>query len=175
MTQPIAEDRVAQRAGSELGGGQASVTTRPATTRDIDRVSTIERASFSDPWSRGSFERLVGDSRVHFAVACEPDDAVIGYVVAWFVMDEGEIADLAVAPEVRGRGIGAALLGSAIRAARARGASAIYLEVRDSNAAARHLYARHGFTEVGRRRRYYRKPVEDALVLRLVLPAPHHG
>jgi ribosomal-protein-alanine N-acetyltransferase len=160
--------------GAELGG-QASITTRMATSRDIDRVSLIERASFSDPWSRGSFDRLVGDPRVHFAVACEPNDTVVGYVVAWFVMDEGEIADIAVAPEVRGRGIGAVLLGSAVRAARTRGASAIYLEVRDSNAAARHLYATHGFTEVGRRRRYYRKPVEDALVLRLVLPSSHHA
>jgi ribosomal-protein-alanine N-acetyltransferase len=156
-------------------GDHPSVITRSATDRDVDRVSAIERASFSDPWSRASFDRLVGDSRVHFAVACEPDGSIVGYVVAWFVMDEGEIADLAVAPEARGRGIGATLLRSAVRTARARGASAIYLEVRDSNAAARRLYASHGFTEVGRRRRYYRKPVEDALVLRLVLPASHHG
>jgi ribosomal-protein-alanine N-acetyltransferase len=85
-------------------------------------------------------------------------------------MDEGEIANLAVAPDWRGRGIGALLLVTAITAARSRDATALYLEVRDSNDAARALYAAHGFLEVGRRRRYYRKPVEDALVLRLVLP-----
>jgi ribosomal-protein-alanine N-acetyltransferase len=165
---------MAQRAGVHPGD-QSSVITRPATDRDVDRVSAIERMSFSDPWSRGSFDRLVDDDRVHFAVACDAAGAVVGYVVAWFVMDEGEIADLAVAPEARKLGVGKLLLGSALRAARARGASAIYLEVRESNEPARRLYASHGFTEIGRRRRYYRKPVEDALVLRLVLPSQHHA
>jgi ribosomal-protein-alanine N-acetyltransferase len=165
-------ERMAQRADRTYAGREA-VTTRPATAADIERVSEIERASFSDPWSRGSFDRLVRDDRVHFAVACSSDGAIVGYVVAWFVMDEGEIADLAVAPEARGRGVGAALLDATIRVARAHGTSALYLEVRDSNAPARRLYGSFGFMEVGRRRRYYRKPVEDALVLRLVLPSPH--
>ena len=150
----------------------AQVTVRLASAADIDRVSAIEQASFSDPWSWTAFERLVveRDERVHFAVACTADGTVIGYMVAWFVMDEGEIANLAVAPEARGAGIGATLLRTAIAAARTRGVTTLYLEVRSSNSAARALYASHGFTEVGRRRRYYRRPVEDALVLRLVLP-----
>lgn len=150
----------------------ASLTVRLAAVADVDRVSEIEQASFTDPWSRMAFERLVveHDERVHFAVACVADGTVMGYVVAWFVMDEGEIANLAVAPEARGRGVGATLLRGAITAARARGVTTLYLEVRSSNTAARALYASHGFMEVGRRRRYYRRPVEDALVLRLVLP-----
>jgi ribosomal-protein-alanine N-acetyltransferase len=96
----------------------------------------------------------------------------MGYLVAWFIMDEGEIANLAVAPEARSHGVGTLLLGTAIAMARRREVGTIYLEVRDSNAAARALYASHGFQEIGRRRRYYRRPVEDALVLRLVLPGP---
>ncbi|HEX6535090.1 MAG TPA: ribosomal protein S18-alanine N-acetyltransferase [Gemmatimonadaceae bacterium] len=145
---------------------------REATPADMDRVRAIEVASFTDPWSRSAFERLLGDYRVHFMVACDAERVVMGYVVAWFVVDEGEIANLAVAPEARGRHVGAALLDHTVRRARARGVGALYLEVRDSNAPARALYASRGFVEVGRRRRYYRRPVEDALVLRLVLPQP---
>ncbi len=150
---------------------------RPAVEGDVERVSAIERGAFSDPWSRTAFERFVAerrDERVLFHVACLGGGGgrVVGYVVAWFIMDEGEVANLAVAPEARARGIGALLLSAVIAEARAREVATIYLEVRESNAAARALYASSGFAEIGRRRRYYRQPVEDALVLRLVLPAP---
>jgi ribosomal-protein-alanine N-acetyltransferase len=145
---------------------------RPATAADMDRVRAIEVSSFTDPWTRSAFERLLGDRRVHFVVACNAAGVVVGYVVAWFVVDEGEIANLAVAPEARGRHIGALLLDDTVRRARDRGVGALYLEVRDSNVTARALYSSRGFVEVGRRRRYYRRPEEDALVLRLVLPQP---
>jgi ribosomal-protein-alanine N-acetyltransferase len=150
------------------------MTVRAASLADVDRVSEIEKDAFSDPWSRASFERLVAenDPRVLFDVACFEDGTVVGYLVAWFIMDEGEIANLAVAHGARSRGVGTLLLDTAITAARRREVGTIYLEVRDSNAAARALYASHGFQELGRRRRYYRRPVEDALVLRLVLPGP---
>jgi [ribosomal protein S18]-alanine N-acetyltransferase len=147
------------------------ITVRPATTADVDRIIEIERASFSDPWSRRAFQALVGDRRVLFAVACLPDGVVAGYVVAWFIAEEGEIANLAVAPEARGRHLGSLLLDSVIRTARTRGVSSIYLEVRDSNEQARALYGSRGFVQIGRRSHYYRRPTEDALVLRLVLPA----
>src|SRR4051794_41082650 len=105
------------------------VTVRPASAADLDRITEIERASFSDPWTRRAFQGLLGDRRVFFSVACLPKGAVVGYVAAWFVGDEGEIANLAIAPEVRGKRLGAFLLDEAIRAARGRGASSIYLEV----------------------------------------------
>lgn len=148
-----------------------AATLRPARASDLDPVVTVERASFSDPWSRGSFHGLLGDHRVMFWVAEKQDGTISGYVVAWFVVDEGEIANLAVAPGDRGTHLGSALLDAVIAAARARRAASLYLEVRDSNRAARALYASRGFVEVGRRRNYYRKPVEDALVLRLTMVA----
>jgi ribosomal-protein-alanine N-acetyltransferase len=105
---------------------------------------------------------------VAFLVA-DAGGEVRGYIVAWFVLDEGEIGNLAVADEARRNGVGARLLDGAIAAVRTAGVDALYLEVRDSNAAARALYASRGFVEVGRRRDYYRRPKEDALVLRLEL------
>jgi len=153
-------------------GPAARVAIRPAQAGDLDRIWAIERMSFSDPWSRHSFERLLGDQRVHFVVAEHVPGAPEGYLVAWYVMDEGEIANLAVAADARRHGVGGALLDSALAAARARGVTDVYLEVRDSNAGARALYASRGFVQIARRRRYYRRPTEDALVLRLDLAPP---
>jgi ribosomal-protein-alanine N-acetyltransferase len=147
-----------------------TITLRPAAGTDVHPVVEIERGSFSDPWSPGSFSSLIRNRDVYFRVAVA-DGAVAGYVVAWFAAGQGEIANIAVAPWVRGRGVGARLLDAALAEAAARGADEVFLEVRDSNATARSLYASRGFAAVGRRRNYYRRPVEDALVLRKELGA----
>ncbi|HJU88130.1 MAG TPA: ribosomal protein S18-alanine N-acetyltransferase [Gemmatimonadaceae bacterium] len=139
---------------------------RHATAEDLGRIGDIEQVSFTDPWSRQSFRALLGDDRVLFAVANVAPREVVGYVVTWFVSDEAEIANLAVAPEGRRHGVGAALLDAALVEARRRGVRQVYLEVRESNIAARALYERRGFSVMGRRRKYYRHPEEDALVLR---------
>jgi [ribosomal protein S18]-alanine N-acetyltransferase len=141
----------------------------PARDADLGQIAKIERAAFSDPWSERSFREALSQPAIFFMAARSDDDAVLGYVVAWFVADEGQIANLAVAPAGWGAGIGRALLTSALREGVARGATEVYLEVRDSNVRARHLYGSCGFKEVGRRRGYYRLPVEDAVVLRRTL------
>lgn len=143
----------------------AGLLLRAATPADVDAIAAIERASFADPWTRESFASFARRSDVFFRVA-EADGRLAGYLVAWFVADEGELANVAVAPDARGRGIGAALLDELLAVAAERGVEAVYLEVRESNAVARTLYAGRGFLMVGRRRGYYRRPVEDALVLR---------
>ena len=146
----------------------AEVTLRPAAAGDLREIAAIERLSFSDPWSRQSFAQLL-DGPAHFVVAERPfagQRVVAGYVVAWVVVEEAEIANIAVAPGARRLGVGARLLDDAIAALAARGARAIYLEVRRANVAAQALYASRGFREVGCRRGYYRDPVEDALILK---------
>ncbi|HEY6828304.1 MAG TPA: ribosomal protein S18-alanine N-acetyltransferase [Gemmatimonadaceae bacterium] len=145
------------------------ISIRPATVHDLGSVASIEHAAFSDPWSLRSFREALDSGSVYFACARSDAGGVLGYVVAWFVADQGEIANIAVAPDQRGRGVGRALLDAALGEAEARGISAVFLEVRDSNQRARELYASRGFEEVGRRRRYYRRPVEDAIVLRRTL------
>lgn len=156
------------RSGSSALGG---LVLRNALPADIAEVVALERACYADPWPASAFASLPDSTRVFFAVARRAARAPIaGYVVAWYVMDEGELANLAVAPEARGLGIGSALLDGMLSDASARGTRLIYLEVRESNAAARQLYARRGFEEVGRRKGYYRSPTEDALILRCALP-----
>ena len=116
-------------------------------------------------WQRA----VAPDNAVEIAALEADRGRVLGYVVSWYVMDEAEIANLAVSDDVRGAGIGARLLDHALEIARERRSQVVFLEVRESNAAARALYASRGFEVAGRRSKYYRKPVEDALVLRRAL------
>ena len=155
----------------------ARMTIRLAREDDLPQVAAIERASFTDPWSLTSFRTLLEQHGAYFAVASRGDDGALdGYIVAWCIADEGEIANIAVESAARGQGVGAALLDAALQTLADRGALSVHLEVRDSNTAARALYGTRGFEEVGRRRGYYRRPVEDALVLRRTLgDAPVQG
>ena len=91
--------------------------------------------------------------------------------MAHFAADEGEILNLGVATPQRRGGVGRALVERLLEELRDRGVRVVYLEVRESNAAARRLYESLGFAAVGRRARYYRRPVEDAVILRAGIPA----
>jgi len=135
----------------------------------VPAVRALEHEAFSDPWSERDFRECVA-SEVVFLVAAAPD-GVAGYVVAQDAADEGEILNLAVVPARHRGGVGRALVEGALAALAARGVTRVFLEVRESNGAARALYAALGFQEVGRRTRYYRRPVEDAIVLRAAIPA----
>ena len=148
---------------------------RRGTGADVAAMLEIERASFSDPWSEDSFTTALALERMLVLVADELDgngrgrDGVArlaGYVVALVVGPDAEIADLAVAPASRRRGVGQALLERASAELAQRGVRSLYLEVRESNLGARTLYEANGFRSVGRRRGYYRQPVEDALLLK---------
>ena len=137
-----------------------------ATEADLAEVVALERVCYSDPWPATAFASLPLNSQVFFSVARDTDGRLAGYVVGWYVLDEGELANLAVAPDLRSRGIGRLLLDAVLSDATARGTTELFLEVRASNAAAIQLYSARGFEEVGRRTRYYRMPTEDALILR---------
>lgn len=144
----------------------AAVQLVPATRAQVDGIAAIEQCSFSDPWPTSAFLEALRNEHVWFVVATDgPQGAVVGYVIAWFVAGEGEIANVAVRPEWRGHGIGARLLDHTILGAREHAVERLFLEVRESNLAAQGLYASRGFQQVGRRRGYYRRPNEDALVL----------
>ena len=142
------------------------VRVRPAEDGDLPRVHAIETSTFPDPWSLSGFRDVLGNARARLAVAEDHTGELLGYSAAWFVADESEIANLAVASHARRRGVGGRLLDEILDAARAFGARAVFLEVRESNEAGQRLYASRGFAVVGRRQKYYRKPDEDALIMR---------
>ncbi|HWA15521.1 MAG TPA: ribosomal protein S18-alanine N-acetyltransferase [Gemmatimonadales bacterium] len=141
---------------------------RPAELADADALARLERRCFSDPWSVAAFEELLPLSYVVSLVA-EQGGKIGGYLIAREIAGEAEILNLAVDPDGRRGGLGRTLLEAGLAEVARRGATRVWLEVRESNAAARALYARRGFAAAGRRPRYYRAPVEDALVLSLDL------
>jgi ribosomal-protein-alanine acetyltransferase len=146
---------------------------RPAVQADVAAMVTIERASFSDPWTHAALASTLRYDHMRVLVAentsvLAEDGAAgpVGYVVAMIAGSEAEIADLAVAPSARRRGVGRALIDRLLGELAGYGVQAVFLEVRESNRAARSLYESRRFQGIGRRRGYYRSPVEDALVLK---------
>lgn len=129
-------------------------------------LAAIHRASFRNPrpWSAeeiGAILRATGSF-----LLTEPQAFLIGRVVA----DEAELLTLAVTPEARRQGVGGKLAAAFVTESARRGATAAFLEVAADNAGALALYRRHGFTEAGRRRGYYRDSpgkAIDAIVMRL--------
>ncbi len=147
---------------------EARILLRVLTDADLPRVMDIERASFSVPWQRSTFVGLLSRADTDL-IAAERDGKLVGYAVCWTTVDEAELGNVAVAPEARRCRVGETLVMAVVEQVRRRGARACFLEVRESNTAAQRLYRRCGFETVGRRPRYYSRPVEDALIMRLRL------
>lgn len=140
---------------------------RPAQEGDISAIAAIEKVCFADPWSEESFRRLLEVPPAIFLVALfPPEPAIAGYIIAFAVDVDAEVLNVAVDARHRGKGLAGQMVDAVLIQLGARGVRAAFLEVRESNAAARSLYASRGFREIGRRVKYYRRPVEDALVLR---------
>ena len=109
---------------------------------------------------RNLFQRLAGRA----AIAPAPR-AIIGFAGLWMFVDEGHVSTIASHTEWRGQGVGELLLVTLLREAQRRKAIFATLEVRVNNAVAQNLYRKYGFTEVGRRKRYYQDNGEDALIM----------
>jgi ribosomal-protein-alanine N-acetyltransferase len=149
----------------EASRAMEEVTVRPMRSADLTAVVAIEKASFAVPWTLATFAGLLKRDGTRLWVA-EAEDAVVGYAAVWMVADQAELGDIAVAEPWRRRGIGRRLLQTVLDGMADAGIAELFLEVRVSNIGARRLYAAYGFREVGRRRGYYARPREDALVLR---------
>lgn len=142
---------------------------RPANRADAADIAEAERICFADPWSEDGLASLF-DNSTGVALICESQGLVLrlaGYVFARVIAGEAEILNIAVLPEFRRAGLGSGLLSAALDDLRLRGASSVFLEVRESNEEAKRLYGARGFRPVGVRTDYYRKPRENALVMRL--------
>lgn len=136
----------------------------PLTWDQIDSVVAIESAAFTTPWQPDTFRDLLERDGIILLTMTEGRE-VIGYAVLWCILEQGELANIALAEKRRGEGLGAHLLRQVLHRAKERGVEKLFLEVRESNAAALALYDRFGFEQVGVRRNYYQRPVEHAHVM----------
>lgn len=144
-------------------------TIRNAAQSDLDALVELERSCFSVPWTREQLKCELPDVRHEFLVAEGEDGSLLGYVAMMTVLDEGDISNVAVAPAARRRGIARALVAHMLQLAQRRELSFVTLEVREHNDGAIALYQQAGFVPVGRRRGYYERPREDAILMTITL------
>ncbi|MGD8277741.1 MAG: ribosomal protein S18-alanine N-acetyltransferase [Gemmatimonadota bacterium] len=141
------------------------VEVRAMIAADLEAVTRIERDSYSAPWTEQTFRSLV-DRPDTDALTALSDGVVVGFAVTWSVGDQAELGNVAIAKDWRNLGIGERLVREVVVRLGRRGVHEVFLEVRVSNRTARRLYERLGFVEIGRRRNYYARPAEDAIVMR---------
>ncbi len=143
---------------------------RPATPADIrDMLALEQRAVTAAHWTEAEYAKLFSAGQQRVALVID-DDGVRGFVVARGLAGEWEMENIAVAGEARRRGLATRLVGELLDRARDQGATAVFLEVRESNLAARRLYEKWAFEECGRRPGYYSQPTEDAILYRFSFP-----
>ena len=160
---------------------------RPAIAADVAAILALEQASATAAhYSKEKYSEIVDQGLKFFeaggsqpggekgcqsrlALAVEEDSQMKGFLIGRCLDAEWEIENIVIAEEARKRGFGAALVGEFLKIARQQGGREVYLEVRESNAAARRLYEKCQFGETGRRKKYYRDPEEDAVLYALRL------
>jgi ribosomal-protein-alanine N-acetyltransferase len=149
--------------------GPGAVTLRRMRDGDLPAVLRMESALFpEDPWTEDMLRGELADQprTRHYVVAEEPGGELIGYAGLAAAGGQADVQTIAVVPERRGAGIGAALLTELLDEAARRGGVEVFLEVRADNDGARRLYERFGFERVGVRKRYYQPSGVDAIVMR---------
>jgi [ribosomal protein S18]-alanine N-acetyltransferase len=131
---------------------------------DLKQLFRIEKESFSDPWIRESFLEDINKDFTYPAVV-RKDGKLVAYTCLWKIEDELQIANIAVDNEHRSQGIGQKLMEWIIEQGLKQKCKTVTLDVRISNSIALTLYRKFGFEQIGRRKNYYRFPVEDAIIM----------
>ena len=151
------------------------VRVRPGLASDLPRLTEIAGSSVTAAqWRREEYETLFAaeSASPRSLLIIDDDGQIEGFIVGRAADHEWEIENVAVSGPARRRGLGSHLLGEFLRLVRERGGREIFLEVRESNQAARKLYEKWAFVAAGRRKAYYQNPQEDALILKFSFPAP---
>ena len=142
------------------------VIERTLAVADLEDIVAIEKASFTNPWTREMYVRELQNPDVSFLYVLRmPEAGIVAFCSFWLVLDEMHINNLAVHEQFRGQGLGTVLLEHVLEAGGRRGAGRATLEVRRSNTPARKLYERLNFEVAATRPNYYVSPREDALIL----------
>ena len=141
-----------------------SINTRIALVSDINKIVELERQAFSNPWSEISVLSWITAGNGAFLIA-ENAQGILGYIGYHIAFDIAEIDRFAVADSVRRCGIGTGLMNHFMQMIKQENIGRIYLEVRESNEAALHLYEMTGFIKVGLRKGYYTDTGEAAILM----------
>ncbi|MCF6286662.1 MAG: ribosomal protein S18-alanine N-acetyltransferase [Candidatus Hydrogenedentes bacterium] len=136
----------------------------PLAKEHLPVLLPVEHEAYPDPWTQGMFLQEIKNGPSHFYLAFHGED-LVAYGGYWLILDEMHITKITVAQPYRGSGLGVAFMDFLERHGRALGGIVIRLEVRAGSIAARKLYARAGFAEIGVRKRYYAASGEDAVVM----------
>ncbi len=140
------------------------ISIRSMIESDLEQVMHLEKELFSNPWSEDSMRADITNNTGWVMV---DGDTVLGYLCSYKVLDECQIANIAISPDQQRKGLASRFLDWLIAREHALGSRYFFLEVRESNTAARRLYEKHGFLIVGVRKKYYIRPDEDAIVMML--------
>lgn len=140
------------------------IAIKKITDADIEKIHELEKEIFSDPWGIVGISESLHQDHTELLGAWD-GGRLLGYVIAYFSLYEGEIARIAVAEEVRRRGVAGSLLAELEQICQKRGAEAILLDVRRSNQGAIEFYKRQGFSVDGLRKKFYTRPEEDAILM----------
>ena len=140
---------------------------RKMTVEDIPAVVALDQLSFSLPWPERSFRFELTQNTASRCWVAEVDGHMVGMIVNWLLVDEVHVATLATHPDFRRQGIAKELLAHSLRYMSGEGAVSSFLEVRESNTAAREMYRKFGYEDTGRRRGYYKDNNEDAILMTL--------
>lgn len=148
------------------------IRVRAGVVADLPRLTEITRHSATAAqWSREQYEKLFApEASARVVLVIEEDGRVMGFIVGRSADGEWEIENIAITGPARRRGLGSHLLGEFLNLVRDRGGRQVFLEVRESNQAARKLYEKWAFAETGHRKAYYQDPAEDALILSFSFP-----
>ncbi len=137
------------------------------------KAAELEKRCFSSPWEFEEYEK--SRQREDFSCLCAYTDGEFsGFLMAFHVLDECHLLDIATEEKFRRQGVGAALIRELMKRAGEKDGSVIYLEVREKNQAARGLYEKLGFVPVGKRKDYYKYPTDDAVLYTLTLGEEKH-
>ena len=144
-----------------------NVEIRRMTVEDIPAVVALDQMSFSLPWPERSFHFELTQNTASRCWAAVTNGRIVGMIVNWLLVDEAHVATIAVHPEYRRRGVARELLAHSLRSMVGEGAVSSFLEVRESNTAARAMYRKFGYEDTGRRKAYYKDNNEDAILMTL--------
>ena len=137
---------------------------RNMTEQDVAQIAELEKKVFSDAWtSTGIYETFCQNQA--FVAVAECDGEKTGYCIIYYVMDEGEIARIAVDEKVRRQGVGRGLLDFVCECCKIKNVHRLLLDVRESNESARRFYEQYGFAVDGVRKNFYDQPKENAVLM----------